>query len=198
MSMTNRLAVLGILFAALANAGTVAVTYTGFGSGSLGGVVFTDKNYQINITGDNSATFVEYGAIWLPSTSASFSISGVGGGAITETMNAWVCSAPSECAGFSASSLGNMIWSMDSGLGLVGYDWTTNFGPTDIIGTSGIASTQGVGAATALGDLFFTSATRSFVMEAQVSGAAAVPEPGSLALLFCGGVILTTLSRRRV
>lgn len=189
--MTRKLIVLAAVAVAVLSADQVQVTFRGYGSGTLGGIPFVDSDFVVSLTGDNSATYIDSGVVWLPSTSAAFNIEGTGG-VIQETIQAFVCAGTNECGGFAESDWGaNMIWSHRYGVGLLGYAWTTNFGPTDIMQTGG-AFTQNFGADTTLGELVFTSATGSFIMEARVNP---VPEPSAFELLGMVILVCAALSR---
>jgi hypothetical protein len=188
--MIKKLIVIAALSAMALSADEVRVTFQGFGSGTLAGVPFVDKDYVVSMTGDNSAAYHASGVIWLPSTSAAFHIDGVAEGAIVEPIEAFVCASTNECGGFAETDLhANMIWSHRYGVGLLGYDWTTDFGPTDILD---FIQTQQWGAMTEFGDLIFTDTTEHFVMEVRVNP---VPEPGTIGLLALGVLVCASRSK---
>ena len=198
--MTTRLILLALACVAVLTADPVQVTFQGTGSGTLGTESFTDSNFVVSLIGDydDAVPDLSASALWLPGTSATFSIGGIGSGNFTETIRAFVCLPTNECAGFADTNStpegSNMVTSFiprSPGVGLYDYKWKTDFGPENLMVPGGVVNTGPFGADTTSGELIFTGVT-ALSMEARVNP---VPEPTAFELL--GMVILACAALSR-
>ena len=193
-ALTRLLVLTAVPFVLLARtAAALPITYffSGTGSGTLGGVVFTDRTFLTTILAntDDVAFQASLGA---------FGILGLGGQIAIDGQPATTFNAPlfvfgangSDAIGFGNFTQGNLITTFDGGLGLAAYDLRSNFGP--IVATN-VALNQFHDVATSGGVLTFDQMSQ-FTFSA--STVASVPEPTAV-LLVATGLLGVWGARRR-
>jgi|SRR5665213_1078573 len=193
---------LGLALTTLSFAGTVVFTETGVGSGSIGAITFNDAAFTLTEIGDTSSrtlfdidgTFYP-GVYYIPGTSASISISGLGTFSILSPMLTFG-NQPNEAAGMGAfgpggpgtiggqSYLGDILDLPSAAFG--SWDMLTSIGPISGTGESFTPTFLTTGGSAVLnsvtGDTEFT--------------ATVVPEPTSNILLLSGMLVMAFVARK--
>lgn len=191
---TKLVAVLGLTFASLfsapsnAVAATLAYSISGTGSGTLGGVSFTDTAFSFTLSGETANLS---GNLLDPLDSASFSIDGVGSGSFQIDTRLGV-------------SAGGVVFFSRAGTGALDlFNFWSNL-PVDLasdfsVGMIGNATAldQFNDVATTAGALGFDSAS-NITFASEVIQLSEVPLPAAAWMLIAGLGGLVLASRKRV
>lgn len=182
-----RLSFIGMLFTTLAIGDTIIYTFSGIGSGSLGGIAFSDAAFTIALNSDTSLLTTPSGFpndVSTPAgTPATFSITGVGSGTLTgqqavflnqseDDVGIWVFSPPDFM------TLGNMAFAS--------YDLASDMGPI-----SGTASALAEFLPTSINnEMLSMTGVSNLTFTADVKSTSPVPEPSTLFMLGAALILL--------
>ncbi len=174
-----------------AQAAPITFTYAGNGSGMIGATTFTDADFLITALAD-TANIMPWapasGGTQLTHDSLTIEIAGLGTATITTASHTWAV--PSGSPGGLGKNLGENWMSWDDGA-FAGFDLASNLTAT----SPPLHLNQFHTVATTLGTLKVESLNGEFTFTSRLG--AAVPEPGSIALLGLGVFGLGVVSRRR-
>ncbi|MDP9169545.1 MAG: hypothetical protein M3N54_02905 [Acidobacteriota bacterium] len=190
-----RLPLLIVATAAVSFAGPITFSYSGIGSGTLGGTAFSNAAFTISALADTTNILAFGTGFSLIDTSASIMITGFGTFAFTSPTRNFVNDS-SHIAGFSFSTGGTSgtdLLDTTSNIALSTWAMLTSVGP--VTGTGTLMQWFTVNARTKSGTLIFNNATPTITFQAIVP----TPEPeGSILMLsgFAGGGLLLFLKRR--
>ena len=189
---------MAMLSAGAAHASILVYTFSGVGSGTIGGTPFTNASFTTTFTLNTTA---------LTSPAGGYSeYSGVSGNFSEGAVNTTLTGATIEVNGNANTGVGNFedIFLFNSDFGnsigisqdavFLGYDLSTPLTTGVVTGAQIGAFTGGAGFSTGAGTLIFTS-LNSLDFTAAAQGT--VPEPSTLVLLACGA-IACSLKRRLV
>ena len=189
----SRVVGLALLLTLSSFAGTLTITYTSVGSGSVGSTAFTDDSFTITELLDTANRQSFTGGYFIDDTSASIAISGIGTFGFTTPTRSYV---NDISEGFSrATYAGNDLLDAPDNSAFSTWDMTTSIGPFTGIGEILQWSLSPV--LTTGGTLVFNTDEIPTVTFQAVAGTASTPEPGSLALIGLGLLGLGWKARRR-
>jgi hypothetical protein len=189
----SQLGVFFVLLAACSFAAPITITHTGVGSGTIGGTTFTGASFTITDIGDTASRSTFPGGFFIDDLSASIAINGVGTFSFITGTRTFVNQVQIQ-VGFSRAGI--------NGIDLYDGPTTAAFGTWDMLSSIGPISGSAVlsqwGAAfgtvnTSGGVLVFNNSTSDTVFKATVGS---VPEPGTLALLGIGIIVLSLIRPR--
>jgi PEP-CTERM motif len=172
-----------------AEAGSITYTETVTGSGSLGGVAFTDELITIAGTADTNNVVMPAPGVFIVLTSTEVTVATVGSATFTDTVQA-VDNQPNLLAGFGDNSA-NLFLLGNHNSAFATYDLKSPIGPTS--GT--VVVNRGASFATTVGTFEIDSVSTDGTFSAATTSA--VPEPSSLVMLGIGVVSILGLVRRR-
>jgi hypothetical protein len=188
-----RIGCLAVLLTLSSFAGTLTITYTSVGTGSVGSTAFTNDSFTITELLDTANRQSFTGGYFIDDTSASIAISGIGTFGFTTPTRSYV---NDISEGFSrATYAGNDLLDAPDNSAFSTWDMTTSIGPFTGIGEILQWSLSPV--LTTGGTLVFNTDEIPTVTFQAVAGTASTPEPGSLALIGLGLLGLGWKARRR-
>lgn len=166
-------------------AAPITYTYSGVGSGSLGGAAFTDAAFLVSAQADtdNIAPWVN-ATVQNTHTSASILLDGIGSFAFSVPTHTWVAN---NCCGGFGVNLGLNLLTVNSPT--ITYGLATILGPT--LFQDATTHGQFSSIATTGGLLTITSLKNN-----ELTFAAAVPEPSTVALVLAGLCVGAVVKRR--
>ena len=183
------------LFSLNASASLITFTHEGTGSGTIGGIAFTDADFVVTATGDTDNIMLRdlTGTLYINHDLASISISGVGTfDFITDTRT--FVSNSIDLVGFSrAGETGEDLINGPTDSIFSGWDMTTSIGPVSgfaIMMQWDIGDVETTG-----GVLFYESSSTPAMFTAVVS---TVPVPAAIWLFGSGLLALIATMRRKL
>lgn len=191
---TIAVAGLAIVAATPAAAQTITYSFTGFGTGTLNGVAFTQRSFAFTMSTPTAAVSETRFGAGVPSVSgltASFIIAGTSGGTISGLYafnNKTV-----RTVGFGSETNSDLL-NLNGLAGLATYGMITNYGPQTATG-SALFFGQFVNQETSAGALTFSNVSTA-TFQATVDGNV-VPEPSTYLLLSTGLLVMAVVVRRR-
>ena len=174
-------------------AGTLTITYTSVGTGSVGSTAFTNDSFTITELLDTTNRQSFTGGYFIDDTSASIAIAGIGTFGFTTPTRSFV---NDISEGFSrATYAGNDLLDAPDNSAFSTWDMTTSIGP--FTGPGAIFQWAVSPVLTTGGTLVFDTDVDATVTFQAVAGATSTPEPGSLAFIGLGLLGLGWRARHR-
>jgi hypothetical protein len=198
MRMYRMLPFLLAAVSTLASAGTLSIFETGTGSGTIGNTNFNNASFTITASA-NTANTIPFNStsvtgFWLPVTSASIDIAGVGTYEFTSGLE-YFDNDTDEIVGLSQASGADLYDGPSGDPDFATWNFQTSIGP--VMGTAGLLQWNLCCVNTDGGPLRFNPESSPVTFDATLAGSSVVPEPASLTLLISGIAFANVFRRRR-